>query len=326
LSRRKTREGTWIKINWNKFRRIIFKDPSNTFTEISKKHKIKKQEEMEMAEASEDVDNIYDIWMESKANVSKPKKLTDDVRMLIAKAIDRYGTNTIKEAVKNLEYATTDSKIRSWYTHKWSLKKFLEQSNALPNWIGDEWEALAMNPKNAPDNKEEKQLQAEETDFIHEEEVMDDMLDTFDVALDYVEEHNNKNINMTTFESMITFFNDFDESCQKVFSDIDNEVASFNIERFGSQAERDASKAQYHCLKPSSLFNKYLKYLELKVLTNNRLKRKIPINAADFDWSKHYEGFYEYYSKSGIDVNGMEHIKFHLKKLVNKKMNKRSDE
>ena len=298
LTRKKTREGTWVKINWKKFRRIIQKDNTNTFSSIAKKHNLKKQEEIEQAESSPEVDLIYTLWTNTTAEVAKPKKCTDDARMSIARAIDKYGVDSITEAINNLAIGTNSPFVTSWYKVKWSLKKFMDQSNGVPNWIEDNWEASSMNPANQADNI--KILEATEKDFIHTDEDVECVLNSFDDALDFVEGYNEKDINKTTFKGLISFYNSWEEACNKVFSAVDNEKGQFDIDKFGDTADRDGDQAINSCLTAPTLFKEYKDYLELKVLTKDRGKKNIPLNAGDFDWSqKHIDGFFNYYKRTG---------------------------
>ena len=315
LKRKKTREGTWVKINWNKFKRIINKDSSNTFEGLSKKYKIKKQEEMEALESTPEVDDIYELWSKTSANVSKPKKLNDDVRLLIAKAIDKHGAETIEEGVKNLEAATTCPSILEWYSHKWSLKKFLSQSNGLPNWVDDEWEASAMNPGNRPKDKSGPQ-EMNPKDLVHDEDVIEDAVKACDDIIEYIEDHNDKDINKTTILAVGEFLNQYETAANDVFDEIDREVGVFDEDKWGKIAISDANNAEKHCLKPTTLIKHFKKYLELKVLTKDRIKNRIPINASDFNWRTHHYAFFNYYERSGVSQEGLEHIKFKLDKII----------
>jgi len=80
---------------------------------------------------------IFDFWNLQKITVHK--EITTDVQKAIIKALNKYDLDTILLAISRYSKVYNDASY--YFNHKWTLIKFLTQSNCIPDFLdeGDKW-------------------------------------------------------------------------------------------------------------------------------------------------------------------------------------------
>lgn len=109
---------------------------------------------------------IFDFW--NSQHIQTHKKLTDEMKKAIDKALKTYSIEDIKTAIQR--YGTIYNSNYYWH-YQWRLDDFLKQKNALPDFLdeGSKW----LNYKNR--RKDPKVLHEQE----YTQEDYDGLFDTF---------------------------------------------------------------------------------------------------------------------------------------------------
>src|SRR5690554_3873409 len=129
--------GTDIDIDLDK---EIDKDNNNTYA---------KNEEIE--KYAGEIQKIYSCWIELLSDINKAR-LTKNQKETILTKIKKWNTDKIIQAIKNYNEIYRSS---YYYSHNWTLYKFIEQSNGAPRFLpglddkydGDLWKDY-QNSKN----------------------------------------------------------------------------------------------------------------------------------------------------------------------------------
>lgn len=121
------------KATTKELRKTIGADNINKTNKIkNNKDKIKKDIYTDLA-VSEEVQKLFNHWNEQKIVVHR--ELTGEIVKAIEKALRQYGGNRCGEAIDLYSDAYYDQKF--YYSHKWTLLKFLKQSNGIIDWMED---------------------------------------------------------------------------------------------------------------------------------------------------------------------------------------------
>ena len=118
---------------------------------------------------------VYDFW--NSKNLIKCSELTPSLKGLISKVLKSFTLDEVILCITRYDEALNSS---YWLEHRWSLKSFLSQSNALPEFRdgGEKWINLAKwleSKKSAP-----------QSNFIHNNYTQDE-IDSFITNLDDIE-------------------------------------------------------------------------------------------------------------------------------------------
>lgn len=79
------------------------------------------------------VQMIFDKW--NAQGITVHRSLTPDIAKAIEKALRQYGGNRCGEAIDLYSDAYYDQGF--YYSHKWTLAKFMTQSNGMKDWLED---------------------------------------------------------------------------------------------------------------------------------------------------------------------------------------------
>ena len=79
------------------------------------------------------IQTIFDKW--NAQGITVHRTLTPDIAKAIEKALRQYGGNRCGEAIDLYSDAYYDEGF--YYNHKWTLAKFMTQSNGMKDWLED---------------------------------------------------------------------------------------------------------------------------------------------------------------------------------------------
>ena len=92
-----------------------------------------KNKEKDVYTPSAEARELFDHWNEQKIVVHR--ELTEEMAKAIEKALRQYGGNRCGEAIDLYSDAYYDEGF--YYNHKWTLAKFMTQSNGMKDWLED---------------------------------------------------------------------------------------------------------------------------------------------------------------------------------------------
>ena len=86
--------------------------------------------------------DIFNHW--NSQNIQRHNELTDEISKTIDKTLKKYSLEDIKTAITRYGIIYHDE--THFFNYKWTLTKFLSQSNALPSFLddGDKWSNYAQ--------------------------------------------------------------------------------------------------------------------------------------------------------------------------------------
>lgn len=104
---------------------------------INKSNNIYSIHEKEIDNQDNDIKYIFEYWNSKK--IIQHKTLNKNIDKSINKALKEYGKEDIVNAINNYHEVYEDNNF--YYKHKWSLEKFLKQSNGISRFTdeGDIW-------------------------------------------------------------------------------------------------------------------------------------------------------------------------------------------
>ena len=92
-----------------------------------------KNKEKDVYTPSAEARELFDHWNEQKIVVHR--ELTEEMAKAIEKALRQYGGNRCGEAIDLYSDAYYNEGF--YYNHKWTLAKFMTQSNGMKDWLED---------------------------------------------------------------------------------------------------------------------------------------------------------------------------------------------
>lgn len=129
---------TYFRVT-DKYREMLFSVGSFDFNynEELKEEIPKEPPKNEILPFADETFLIFNYWNEM--GIHHHRNLTEEIEKVIKKAIKMYGLETIKESIHNYSIIYNDKNY--FFKYKWTLKEFLNQSNALPEFTneGSKW-------------------------------------------------------------------------------------------------------------------------------------------------------------------------------------------
>ena len=113
----------------------VIKDTNlDTDLDTSKKENEKEKVKSNICSISDSAfTKIFNLW--NSKNIIKHKKATDNMVRAYKKALKTYTDNEIVEAIENYNKCLKDDNF--YYTHRFTLEKFLKQANGISNFVND---------------------------------------------------------------------------------------------------------------------------------------------------------------------------------------------